>query len=401
MVEALTILANHAPSRARQTLPTVKVAINTLSVTDDNEGIRTMISGLVPALVRADRSSRFRLICSKANVGLFSTLSGEVDVTLVGESRRRPLVRIAHDQLSVPRMVSEDTDVLLTPSTVGSLLARVPQVVVVVAHLALPSVRREAGDAPFSAMHRVYYGPVMRLSHRRADAVVTISRFLADRLVSDTGVAPSKVWPIPLGIDPPPERVDDPVAKNPCVLFVSTLYPYKNAQLLVRAAALAATRLSAPLTAVIVGRDPDGEQLPALRRLANELGIADSIKLCGRVSAAKLDELYAEATVVVFPSRAEGFGFAALEGMARGVPTIVSDRMSLPEVVGDAGVLIDPDCPGALADAIVDIVCNPAKRAELAKAGHERAKQLSWDTTARLFTEVFQTVVSKRTQRTS
>ena len=172
-------------------------------VTADNEGIRTMITGLVPALVRADPTSCFRLICSAANASLFSSVSDDVDITLVKQRRRRPLMRIAHDQLSVPWLVRRNTDLLLTPSTVGSMLAPVPQVVVVVADLALPSVRREAGGVTLSAVHRAYYGPVMRLSHRRADAVVTISRFLAERLLSDTKVSPAKVWPIPLGIDPP------------------------------------------------------------------------------------------------------------------------------------------------------------------------------------------------------
>ena len=260
----------------------MRITINTLSVTADNEGIRTMITGLVPALVRADPTSCFRLICSAANASLFSSVSDDVDITLVKQRRRRPLMRIAHDQLSVPWLVRRNTDLLLTPSTVGSMLAPVPQVVVVVAHLALPSVRREAGGVTLSAVHRAYYGPVMRLSHRRADAVVTISRFLAERLLSDTKVSPAKVWPIPLGIDPPSSPLGAPDAQDPYVLFVSTLYPYKNAESLVRAVALARPQLDAKLSAVVVGRDPDGLQIPALNALASNLGVTDALRFAAR-----------------------------------------------------------------------------------------------------------------------
>lgn len=371
----------------------MRITINTLSVSDENEGIRTMLAGLVPALVRAEPRSRFRLICNAANAGIFTAIAGQVDMVLIGQRRRRPLARIVHDQVTVPWIVRRGTDVLLTPSTVGSLVTTVPQVVVVVAHLALPSVRAQAEGTSLSPFHRVYYGPVMRLSHRRAEAVVAISGFLADRLVADTGVSPQKVSAIPLGVDLTSAPMTVPGGDHPYVLFVSTLYPYKNAESLVRAVVLARPRLPG-LTAVIVGRDPDGRQAPALQHLMVDLGVQDAVRLTGKVGAEELETLYGGASALVFPSRAEGFGFPALEAMARGVPVIASDRTSLPEVLGGAGVLVDPDRPTALADAIVDVVGDPQRRAELVAAGRERAAQLSWDETARAFVEVFRSLVA-------
>lgn len=367
------------------------ITINTLSVTDHNEGIRTMITGLVPALLRNDQSNRYRLICSRANEGLFAPLGDAVDIHVIGHRRRRPVLRLVHDQVTVPWLVRRGTDVLLTPSTVGSLLAPAPQVVVVVAHLAVPSIREVAGSG-LSPVHRLYYGPLMRLSHRRAAAVVSISTVLAHGLQAECGLDPAKSSTILLGLDPPAPAPAPARAERPYVLFVGTLYPYKNAEGLLRGLALARTRLPEPLQAIIAGRDPDGRQVPALQALAGQLGVSGEVSLPGKVDAATLEDLYAGALALVFPSRAEGFGFTALEAMARGVPVVVADRTSLPEVVGDAALLVDPESPESIAGALVRVAGDAALRARLADAGKARAAELSWDRTAQAFVDVFERV---------
>lgn len=369
----------------------MRIAVNTLSVTDDNEGIRTMVMGLVPALVRQDPVNDYRLIVSRANEALFAKLADRVDMTVVDQKRRQPLLRIIHDQTTVPWTARRDTDLLLTLSSVGSLVSPVRQVVVLVAHLALPSVRADAGGYRLSPVHRLYYGPVMRLSHRRSRAVVTISHFLADRLIADTGLPAGKVRAIPCGIDLTDisQAPAAPATDHPYVLFVSTLYPYKNAHAVVRALPGARARLGTNLGAVIVGRDPDGAQAPSLQRLAAELGVAGHVTLAGKVSDEERDRLYAGAAAVVFPSQAEGFGFAALEAMALGIPVIASNRTSLPEVVADAGVLVDPGRPDELADAMVRVVGDRAFRDALVVAGRRRAAELSWDAAASRFIELF------------
>lgn len=371
----------------------LRVTINTLSVTDHNEGIRTMMTGLVPALVRNDTSNRYRLICSRANEGLFAPLGDAVEIHVVGHRRRRPLLRLVHDQVTVPWLVRRDTDVLLTPSTVGSLLAPVPQVVVVVAHLAVPSIRGIA-QSDLSVVHRLYYGPLMRLSHRRASAVVSISEYLAQRLQLETGLNRDKSSAILLGLDPlaapAPRRSAD--GERPYVLFVGTLYPYKNADALVRALALTRVSLPEPLRAVIVGRDPDGRRLPALQSLAEQLGVAGAVSVRGKVDAGTLESLYAGALALVCPSRAEGFGFTPLEAMARGVPVIVADRTSLPEIVGNDALLVDPDSPESIARALVEITRDAGLRARLVEAGKARAATLSWDRAALAFIDVLERV---------
>jgi glycosyltransferase involved in cell wall biosynthesis len=372
----------------------VRIAVNTLAVSDSNEGIRTMLVGLVEALVRADPADTYLLICSRANEHLFlpaaSSSGGRVRVRVLGRNRS-PLARIVHDQVTVPWLVRHDVDLLLTPASVGSVVSAVPQVVIVPHHLSVPSIRRDAGLEPFSLPYRLYFGPIMRLSHRRAAAVAPISQDLGQALVADTGLSPTKVEPILCGIDAGAfaSGAYQPPASPGYALFVSTLYPYKNAAAVVRAIASARSRLPEGFRAVIVGRDPDGRQIPALAQLSRDLRIDDVIELTGKVSDVVLAQLYAGAAVFVFPSLAEGFGFPALEAMAIGLPVIVSDRSALPEVVAGAGLTVDPHQPDQLADAIVRVVGDDALRNQMIKAGVARTEELTWDRAARQFVALF------------
>ena len=370
-------------------MTSLRIAINTLSVTSENEGIRTLLTGLVPALLRVAPEHRYRLICSRANVDLFRTVGDDVQRAVLPTARRRPIVRIWHDQVTVPRLVRKDTDVLFTPSSVGSVMAGTPQVVAVPAHLALPSLRREMAGAGLSVAHRLYYGPVMKLSHRRAAAVTPISAYLSRQLVSEAGLAAAKAEPILLGVDPVPVA---PGEDGRFALMVGTLWPYKNAAGAVDAFAIASRDLEPGLRLVIVGRDPDGHQAPAVAARANAKGVADVVDVRGPVDQAELERLYRTATMVILPSFAEGFGLPVLEAMVRGVPVIASDRTALPEVVGDAGLLADPDLPRDLASRMVDVATDPTLCEQLAVAGRRRAAALSWDATATAYVKVFERV---------
>ncbi len=121
-----------------------------------------------------------------------------------------------------------------------------------------------------------------------------------------------------------------------------------------------------------------------LRAQAAALGLADDVVFPPWLDAADLEGLYALATAVVFPSRYEGFGLPVLEAMARGVPVVTSDRSSLPEVAGDAALLVDPDDDEAIAAALRRVLDDAGLRAQLSAAGRARAATFSWERTAEL-----------------
>lgn len=356
------------------------VAINTLSVTPVNEGTRTILRELVPALERAAPELEVLLVCSKANRSLLGAHANVVELSGFWSSKIR---RIVADQIVVPWRIRRRADVLVTLAGVPTLRSPVPQVAIVSMHLALPSCNAVAGDAGMHRFHRVYYGRPFRHGLARCAAVLGISAFVAEGLVSELDVPADIVHEMPLGVVPPVGPVGPRTAPPdpPMVLFVGTMYGYKDVPVAVRAFGRARAHLPPGTRFVIAGKDP-GDATAAVRRAMAEAGVDDAVDLLGPVSEDRLEELYRSATVLVLPSRCEGFGLPALEAMGRGLPVIVAATTSLPEVVGHAGALVPAGDIDGFARAMVEVVSDPARQVTMSAAGIARAGELTWDAAA-------------------
>jgi glycosyltransferase involved in cell wall biosynthesis len=243
----------------------------------------------------------------------------------------------------------------------------------------------------FPPRWRLLYRSGLRAALRRADAILVPSRSTGEDVLRHGTVDPARVRVTPLAptldlgsADPAPVLARHGV-RPPYVLFVGTLEPRKNVVSLVRAYRRAvADGLEHAL--VLVGALGWGAE-PLERELT--LDAPGTIVRTGSVSAADLDALYRAASLFVYPSVYEGFGLPVVEAMARGVPTVTSNTSSLPEVVGDAAVTIDPGSVEALADAIVRVARDASLVARLAEDGRRRAMSFAWDETARLTLEAY------------
>ncbi len=365
------------------------VAINTLAVNPSNEGTRTMLTRLLPALRAVDPGLKQLLICSPANRHLFEGIGEVVEVSLREDQIVR---RIFNDQIMVPRLVRDSADVLVTPTSVGPLRISIPHVAVVAAHLPLPSCRRLAGKAGLGLVHRMYYGAPFRQYLRGAQQVLGISQFLADGIVKELGIDRAKVRGMPLGVEQsvqPPELT----GRSPLVLFLGTLYGYKDALTAVRSFAMARPNLPVGSRLVVAGKDPLG-QLPALRQVAKDLGAQMDIEFPGAISDQRRSDLYATASAMLMPSRCEGFGLPVAEAMASGVPVIVADATSLPEVARGAGILVAPGDVGGFADAITAILSDPVFHLDLAVRGLARSRELTWEASAQILRDAIRDALS-------
>ena len=225
----------------------------------------------------------------------------------------------------------------------------------------------------------------MRLFTRVATAIIAVSQHTRRDLIELYGVSPAKIHVIYEGIDPvfrpaPPADVAR-VAMHytldrPYLLMVGTLEPRKN-----HAAALhALAKLKAegqPHRLVIAGGR--GWLFEPIRWLVDELQLSNDVLFTGYAPAEDLPPLYTGAACVLLPSLYEGFGFPALEAMACAAPVVCSNVSSLPEVVGDAALLVPPHDIDALAEAIRLVITQPALAAEMRRRGQVQAARFRWD----------------------
>jgi glycosyltransferase involved in cell wall biosynthesis len=212
-----------------------------------------------------------------------------------------------------------------------------------------------------------------------ANVVFTISSRTRDDVLERFRLDEERVVVTPLGVRAvEPDRSAVPAGNPPFVLYVGQRQPeYKNFDALVRALARSESRHHTRLVCFGGGPLSDAE-----RCLLQEHGLGDVV-VAGGTDAA-LAAHYSSARALVYPSCYEGFGLPPLEAMMQGCPVVASTGGAIPEVVGDAAELFEPTDDAAMADAIDRVVLDDARRADLARLGHDRAASFTWDRTVDL-----------------
>ena len=205
----------------------------------------------------------------------------------------------------------------------------------------------------------------------RADLIIAVSAFTARQVEELLGVDGSRIRVVPHGVDPPP-AAPVPAARQPVVLHVGAIQKRKNLLRLIEAFA----RLPEPWRLVLAGAG--GFEAEAVYRAARSGSVAERVEFPGYVDAARLEELYARASVFAFPSLDEGFGIPVLEAMARGVPVLTSRGSALAEVAGSAALLVNPHSTEEIAAGLLRLCADEGLRAVLAARGLERVKLFPW-----------------------
>ena len=234
----------------------------------------------------------------------------------------------------------------------------------------------------------------------QARKVITVSEHSARDIAMLYGVPREKIAVIYNGVSDAFRPLSDPtrLAKlrerfswpaDRFILFAGGADPRKNHRVLLEAYAMRAAQLRSHCL-IMLGAP--SHRFGNIHDTAKRLGLSDRVVCIGHLSADELRVLYAHADLFAFPSLYEGFGMPVLEAMACGAPVITSATTSLPEVAGDAAVLIDPHSPEQLADALVRVVTDPALRECLRAKGFERTKHFTWEHAARMTFAVYREV---------
>ena len=243
-----------------------------------------------------------------------------------------------------------------------------------------------------------YLNKVVPESVAASDVVAAISHATKQTLIEHYKTPPEKITVIPCGVAPHFQRVTDPILlestrqqfalKHPFVLSVGTLEPRKNHIGLIKAFDEARHDTNGPAMLAIAGGK--GWLYEETQQLVSDLKLEDKVRFLGRVSEQELLTLYSLADVFAFPSFFEGFGIPPLEAFACGTPVITSNTSSLPEVAGDAALLIDPHDSHNIAEAIVRILSDETLREEMMRKGYAQAQHYTWAKAAEKMLSIYQ-----------
>ena len=373
----------------------LRVGIDGRAFASPAPGIRRYLEGLVPALLALEDAPEIIALGGQAE-------AVPPHIQRVAE-RWHPPTNAGWTLVGLPRVAADARiDVLHAPAYTAPFWSPVP--VVLTIHDI--SYERNPEWYPYRRdwMRRAFY----RWSARAADHVLTVSWFSASEIADMYGLPADRMTVVPLGVSGQftsaeaalPSGLPSEVTP-PFLLHVGDLHERRNLAVALEAV-LEARRHFGTLTAlslVLVGTDRGTGD--ALSALAASAGSPDAIVRIDRVEEPVLRELYRSATAFVYPSRYEGFGLPLLEAMASGAPVIASRAASIPELTGDAAILLDPDDARGWTEAVVRVTQDEESRRELSARGRARAALFTWARTARATMDVYQMCVARAAKSTS
>ena len=239
---------------------------------------------------------------------------------------------------------------------------------------------------------------------QRADAVIAVSEQVRRDLIERLNIPAERVHVISPGVTAGFQPVTDAMLlaatrhkfelESPFLLTAGTLEPRKNLNRLIQAFDKIRRERGGPRMLAIAGRN--GWRYEEIYETVNKLGLKNEVRFLGHVTDLELTFLYSMADVVAIPSLYEGFGLPVLEAMACGAPVVCSNTAALPEVAGNAALLVNPTDTDALGAMLLRLLHNPKLRALLSKKGQVQAAKFTWEACAQAHLKLYEEVAAKR-----
>jgi len=380
----------------------MKIAINALALTPGPEGSaggQTFLTNLVAQLAKIDKENKYYLYLSKASKNYFDRLVGPNFKKIVFPFHsHNKYLKFLFEHFLIPFYnLRFKIDVLFCPSNLAPLFPATKLV------LAVQSLHYKYAPEVMPWVRRIYHRILLPHSLRKARKVIAVSQSLKSLIGKIVQLSLGKIEVIYEGVDL--ESFDKSKAQKsfatqnislPYILFVSTLYRFKNADKLIEAFAKLRKREKISHNLVLIGRS-HRSSLKELKKIVARHNINQSVVFLGHIEKKEiLASFYSYAELFVYPSSVETFGLPPLEAMACGTPVVGSDKTSVPEIIGDAGLIVDPNNIENLSKTIYKVLTNKGLRNSLIKRGYERVRNFSWEKTAQKTLEVFQKVYNEK-----
>jgi glycosyltransferase involved in cell wall biosynthesis len=375
----------------------VKIGYNAQIISRSGAGIVNFARNVIQHLVQVQSDHEFFIYGNPAFLSHLESHHAHIVPTnpFVDNSSKR----IIWEQCVLPFKISRNNlDLMLYPDHTAPIFKKSCPVVITLHDIAFISF-----PDTFTSATRLYKEYAVKQSVKRASRIIAVSEFTKLEVMKFLDVPESKLTVIYRGIDERFQENSNEVQlssirtkydlQNKFILFVGTLEPRKNIQKLIQGYAGLLKQKKIPHDLIIVGGQ--GWLFKDIYGMIEKLGVQNSVKLLGYVADTDLPLLYNLADVFVYPSLYEGFGLPPLEAMACGCPVVTSNRSSLPEIVGDAAMLVDPYDSDAIANGIFQVIDNKDYRQLLRKQGLQRASQFTWKRTVAEILKIFDAITNE------
>jgi len=360
----------------------MKIGIITDLVDQKCEGIGKYTYNLIKGLNIIDKKNEYNLIHHKKNDLNIYKSNNETIIPLIkpfGESVWRCLILPYKFRNGGPDIIHDPTD------GIGALSFNTVSKRIITIHDIIPFFFPEYTTKRSWIAHKILYKKTIE----NADMIITDSNSSKNDIINNFKVPENKIKVIYIAADQKYQVLTKEEIKNykismgidfPLILYVGALDPRKNITNLLKSF-YQVKKKGYNHKLVIVGsiRFNSGQ----ISKTIQQLNLSDDIIITGHLPEKDLPKIYNAADIFVFPSFYEGFGLPPLEAMSCGTPVISSNTSSLPEVVGNAGILIDPHNPNELADKIIKVISDDSLKQEMTKKGIKQAQNFSWVQTAK------------------
>jgi glycosyltransferase involved in cell wall biosynthesis len=355
-------------------------------------GVHTFVAELIPAMIHAAPENTFFLYADTKSPFELNNLPDHVTVRFLPYQNQ--ISSTVNDLVRLRQMMQADSlDVAHFPANYGFAPRGVRTVITLhdqINVLPLREIIRGHPKRPGTLGMMTYLHVCTTQAMRRADFIVTVSEYSRRNILQVLSFDPQRVRACPHGLPNSVQKTLDKSVLDTVKANFNLTKPYVIADALKNPGALVEAWKILPPEII------DQHQIVFFSRHASppqpvhDAVAAGHARLLVRPTNEELRALYIMARALAFPSWIEGFGFPVLEAMASGTPVVASDRGSIPEVVGDAGLLCDVDDVQAFARNLTTVLTQPAKHERLRQLGYQRAVRFTWDSTARQYLAIFE-----------